>query len=399
MLALMARRGSVVGLVALLVSVLAPATASHAAVPTCFGQPATWVGTPGDDTVGVHQLGDQAVVVTLGGDDTVRLGPGDNLVCTGSGNDSVFARSGNDEIATGSGNDEVAGQRGNDTILGGPGADALYGRYGANTIDGGGGNDTIVSEGEHDVMDGGFGADAITEWGGLADTVRGGPGADALDTRDYDSYDGIYFDGEPDSVDGGAQPRGSSDTCLVNHEDVPTGCERITVSYVCAERLSTVLGTPAADTIDATSGSDVVVTLGGNDVVHAAGDTVCTGSGDDVVTGADWVVGGGGNDRLSGSRVAFGSPGDDLLRGRPALQAYLVGGGGADDVRAHSPYADHLQGGPGDDVLDARDRDPSTGDPIEGTVPDFVIGGTATDRCSVNAVDVVKGCEAQAVSH
>jgi hemolysin type calcium-binding protein len=140
MLALIARRGSVVGLVALLASVLAPATASHAAVPTCFGQPATWVGTPGDDTVGVHQLGDQAVVVTLGGADTVRLGPGDNLVCTGSGNDSVFARSGNDEIATGSGNDEVAGQRGNDTILGGPGADALYGRYGANTINGGGGN-------------------------------------------------------------------------------------------------------------------------------------------------------------------------------------------------------------------------------------------------------------------
>lgn len=89
-------------------SVDARATGSRP--PTCFGLPATVVGTPGSDeltgTDGVD------VVVALSGDDTVRTGPGRDLVCLGGGYDYASLDTGADRADGGAGDDTLDGGKG-----------------------------------------------------------------------------------------------------------------------------------------------------------------------------------------------------------------------------------------------------------------------------------------------
>src|ERR1700752_924634 len=73
--------------------------------PTCFGDPATIVGTPGDDRIrGTNQ---PDVIVARGGNDVVR------------------GRGGHDRICAGRGEDEVHGGTAEDFIRGSRGADVL----------------------------------------------------------------------------------------------------------------------------------------------------------------------------------------------------------------------------------------------------------------------------------
>ena len=102
--------------------------------PTCFGQPATIVGTPGDDTIYGTNKAD--VIVTFGGDDTVFAGNGKDLICTGYGNDVVYSGNGDDHIDAGENDDTVNAGRGDDTIDAGPGFD---------NTDGGRGYDSCIA--------------------------------------------------------------------------------------------------------------------------------------------------------------------------------------------------------------------------------------------------------------
>ncbi|HEY5988144.1 MAG TPA: hypothetical protein VIV12_17485 [Streptosporangiaceae bacterium] len=78
---------------------------AQAAVPTCFGKPATIVGTNGNDSIRGTSLPD--VIASLGGADLVHALAGNDLVCGGDGSDIVFDGYGSDAIDGGNGVDTV----------------------------------------------------------------------------------------------------------------------------------------------------------------------------------------------------------------------------------------------------------------------------------------------------
>lgn len=87
---------------------------------TCFGVPATIVGTPDNDILR-GTPGDD-VIVGLAGNDVIDGRGGDDRICGGNGNDVIQAGAGSDRVDGGAGNDVinmVDGVRGNDTVNGG----------------------------------------------------------------------------------------------------------------------------------------------------------------------------------------------------------------------------------------------------------------------------------------
>ncbi len=107
--------------------------------PTCAGEPATIVGTGGDDTI--TGTGGDDVIVAYGGDDAIHARGGNDLVCAGAGDDVVHGGVGDDAVRGGKGNDIVYGGHGSDSLVGGAGKDRLFGRAGADHLDGGSGRD------------------------------------------------------------------------------------------------------------------------------------------------------------------------------------------------------------------------------------------------------------------
>ena len=88
-------------------------------VVTCDGQPATIVGTNGDDTInGTHQ---RDVIHALGGNDRVNGRKGNDLICGGDGNDRLHGNKGADDLFGQKGNDRLNGDAGFDTCHGGRG--------------------------------------------------------------------------------------------------------------------------------------------------------------------------------------------------------------------------------------------------------------------------------------
>ena len=121
---------------ALVIGMVGVASApAFAATPTCAEQPATIVGTSGDDTIDGTAGND--VIVGLGGDDLIRGLGGSDVICGGSGDDVVRGSSAGGDIY---------GDRGNDT---------LYSR-GAAGLTGGSGNDTLnaATDGSYDLLPG-----------------------------------------------------------------------------------------------------------------------------------------------------------------------------------------------------------------------------------------------------
>jgi len=131
---------------------------------TCGGQPATHVGTSGNDTI-VGTSGDD-VIVTLGGNDTVKSKGGADIVCAGTGNDTVRAGSGNDLVLGQGGKDFLLGQGGKDRVKGGGGRDRIKGGSGPDNLRGQGANDTVRGQGGADKLNGGPGRDLCNGGGG-----------------------------------------------------------------------------------------------------------------------------------------------------------------------------------------------------------------------------------------
>lgn len=112
---------------------------------TCAGQPATMVGTAGDDLLS-GTAGDE-VIQGLGGNDTITGGGGHDLLCGGAGDDSVsLASSGSGESYGGPGDDQVfgSGEAAGDVVSGGPGNDHLVGGPAVTTYLGGRGSDSLT---------------------------------------------------------------------------------------------------------------------------------------------------------------------------------------------------------------------------------------------------------------
>jgi Ca2+-binding RTX toxin-like protein len=277
-------------------------------VPTCFGQPATIVGTSGDDTLQGTEGPD--VIFGGGGSDRIDGLGGDDLICGGRGNDGLFGGDGNDKLYGGRGSDHQDGGAGDDFILG-LRTPRIFLPYGENLI-GGPGNDRLIGTRANDSI-----------WPGPGrDRVRGRRGKDVVR---YDTAWGPVF--TPPTTRGmyvdlaAGEARGQGLDRLF-------GIESVIGTYDFANVL---LGNGQANSLSGGGKADVIRARGGGDNIAGR-------------PGRDRTYGGSGRDAIGGGEgrdVVFGSYGDDRF-----YMAELYGGG---DVQ----QSDDVWGGPGNDWAEA----------------------------------------------
>jgi Ca2+-binding RTX toxin-like protein len=292
-----------------------------AAVPRCYGQRATIVGTDRADVIVGTDRKD--VIVGLGGADIIRGGGRGDLICAGPGDDVVKG---------GGGIDVLFGEKGNDRLIGGLG---FF-------------NQIIPGPGD--------------------DFVNGGPqrenrGSDELVY--LDAPRGIVADLGAGTVTGEGNDEVKNIEWLIGslHDDVLTGSER------------------DFEVIFGADGNDVLSALGGDDAIAggAGDDQIDGGDGHDFL--ADWdltdiyglapVVGpltvdlvagtltGNGSDTLTSIEGSRGSPGDDVMVGDGGDNEFVglmdgddtVDAGGGDDIVDAGDGADDLDGGIGIDLV------------------------------------------------
>jgi hypothetical protein len=95
--------------------------AINAEIETCNGQPATIIGTNGNDIR--RGTPGQDVIYGLGGHDKLSGLAGNDLICGGTGRDKLKGGKGRDELHGEAGRDVLIGGPGKDTLQGGPGKD------------------------------------------------------------------------------------------------------------------------------------------------------------------------------------------------------------------------------------------------------------------------------------
>jgi Ca2+-binding RTX toxin-like protein len=247
--------------------------------PNCVGEPATIVGTDGNDTIAGTANDD--VIVGLGGDDMITSGgsgyDGD-LICAGDGNDTVIAGGGgffdSADVEGGAGDDRIQGSKDSMVmadyesspapvtanlgtgIVTGWGTDTLVyvsGLWGSAF------DDTLTGSAREDAIFGDAGNDTISGIAGM-DDLGGGPGSDKLD--------------------------GGTGLDLVDYFDASSGVHVNLAKGVAG-------GGAGHDTLrafEAAYGSKRADVIVGN-------------------TGANYIFGNSGNDQL------FGGKGKDRLRG------------------------------------------------------------------------------------
>jgi Ca2+-binding RTX toxin-like protein len=328
---------------------------------TCFGAPATIVGTQANDQVFGTPGPD--VIVTLGGDDGVIALGGDDRICLGPGNDVVQGNDGNDSIDAGPGNNAIDGGAGDDTIVGGPDGDSAFyldatgpvradlqtgvstgqGRDTLSGIENLGGsdyNDTFTGDGNINVLSG-FGGNDTLDGGAHSDALDGGPGNDQLIGHPGDGDAAAYVD-----TNGGVN--------VDLQANVATGDGRDTLTNV-----ESVLGSPHADKISGDGTLNFLMGFGGNDVLDGRGGfdiadfiapttaSLATGQaqsqGMEKLLNFEGLAGSNGTDHLTGDgkqNFLEGYQGDDVLAG-----------GGGPDVLFGDQGNDRLNGGAGDDKL------------------------------------------------
>ena len=332
---------SIIGISAILGSLMAAGPVGAQGGATCGGLDATIVapagsefvsGTDGDDVIVASYSQDIVVFVdALGGNDTVCVvgaAPttpeelGSMWVFGGDGDDTLFGGDGDDLLLAGDSNVEsnfVFGGRGNDFIIGSDGTDELNGNQGDDIIGGGFGDD---------VINGGQGNDLIGGEEG-DDELFGGPGNDAV-------YGGLGRD----EIFGGA-----GHDALFSHHGLDGEIENNPFAGIGTNSVSTELDT--------------------------AGSRMFGGTGNDIIIGSnrwDRMQGGDGND------ILMGLEGRDWMRGG-AGRDIVIGGAGIDDVNGNLGN---------DDML------------IQGE--DFGRGGFGTDTCHFgNGSDdtLLRSCETE----
>ncbi|WP_434618200.1 calcium-binding protein [Azospirillum sp. B2RO_4] len=315
------------------------------------------IGGRGDDVYIVDSTGDVVQEQFFEGFDEVRttlnaLTLGDNLdrlTFIGTGD---FEGTGNDLsnlIVGGAGNDTLIGGGGFDTLVGGDGDDLFYIDDTTETIEGGAGVDTAIVRYDFGVqldlaasgieqVYGGSGNDTLVGTGSTVGLViDGGAGNDSLIGGDGDD---VFYIDAGDRVEGGA----GFDTVHV------TGGQDLTFDF-------------------GYTGIERFYSGGGNDnlIAHDAAVEVDGGAGDDMLSGSDLndtFRGGEGNDRLfsrggndiliggDGDDTLFGGEGDDILIGGSGIDV-LFGEDGNDHIYVDAPTVAFLDGGAGDDTVEA----------------------------------------------
>jgi Ca2+-binding RTX toxin-like protein len=387
------------------------------------------------------------------------LGP---MVLTGGAGDDDLLRTGvgADTIDGGPGNDVLDGQEGNDILVGGPGDDTLTGSGGNDSLDGGAGIDTFNgNDGDDTFLAQDDEADAFISGGAGADTAYIDTGVDP----DPISVENVIGDGSPPppppatgcTYDAGTKTAtatlaageaatlvvagteirfgtlpvacgaattantdsitvkgaaGSSETLTIDQSGgafgpgatAETGTAEIEISLLLGDPTDVVIvkGTDAPDTIsigtngialntdtdaDVTfspvpslvevfglAGVNTITALGGAGAGSAFAGKVVLHAGD----AGDTLQGGLGNDEL------YGGAGNDTLEGRDGND--LVDGAGGNDTVSGNVGNDELIGGAGADGLFGSD-----GDDVlranDGEADPNVNGGPGTDTAYYDA--------------
>jgi len=214
-------------------------SAAQAAVPTCFGKPATHVMQPGEGSYETR-TGVVDVVVGTSGADYI-YGPGEfgpatdvgDYLCGGGGNDYIRGSAGPDHINGGDGDDTVKGWRGADVVQGNAGRDRVdegsdSSQDRANDIlRGGTGNDTLIAGWGKDKAYGDDGADTLYDLECDGPTVLdGGAANDYLESysSSFEGYGDNVCGSVADQIVGGT----GTDSAKVDRLDKVTGVETVT---------------------------------------------------------------------------------------------------------------------------------------------------------------------------
>lgn len=148
-------------------------------VALCLGEPATIMGTTGDDWIlGTSQ---RDVIAGLAGDDIIIGLGGNDLICGGAGHDDLSSSIdgsplSHDRFSGGSGNDRIRGGRGIDILRGDSGDDFLLGDEGEDHLFGGEGSDRLIGDWDFD-------GDMIDEFDGGTGTNDLCVGSTTVDTE------------------------------------------------------------------------------------------------------------------------------------------------------------------------------------------------------------------------
>ena len=297
-----------------------------------------------------------------------------------TGNDVVDGLAGDDVLYGFSGDDILLGGSGNDTLFGGDDNDVLNGGAGNDSLEGGAGNDVLEGGRGNDRLDGGVGDDAYYFEAGWGDDV----------IYDHEGRNSIHFTGvAAESLflrrNGesllilnqatGDQLQILSYFSFFNEESSPNRTMRFFFDGAETWDLETIKnkvleGSSGDDNITGTGGNDVIDARAGSDTINGGdgNDTLYGDAGDDLLngdSGDDHLFGGEGNDTLhggSGYDQLYGEAGDDHLYGNGVLDGgtgndylegsgLLIGGEGNDTLKGQG--FDTLQGGAGDDIIEA----------------------------------------------
>jgi hypothetical protein len=183
-------------------------------------------GTSGNDVIEVGYTGDpegdlidagDGINGSVGDEDVVRAGDGNDAVLSGEGDDTIYGEDGDDLLQSENGDDKVFGGEGEDTIKTGDGNDIALGEDDDDKILGEDGNDLLVGGEGQDILDGGADDDILTggtrTGGDGDDSMYGGAGSDRFDvgtgggtkTVEGDAYSGLFGLGgpavDPDDID------------------------------------------------------------------------------------------------------------------------------------------------------------------------------------------------------
>ena len=347
---------TIVAALTLLVA-LTTVAAAQADPHECYGQPATIVGTDGDDDLEGTDGDD--VVVLLAGDDEFDGHDGNDIVCGGDGEDTLDGGDGDDIIDGEAGNDDLDGDGGDDLVFGGSGEDKIDGGRGDDELYGGPDADELSGQSDSDVLYGGAGVDDLS----------GGTGTDWCSdlADDMFSCETQSDAAEPDQAGTTSTnpPQESTTTSSGNPADSSTtttapptsATQPVEAPSICDGLTPTIIGTEGGDVLNGTEGDDIILGLGGGDVIHGLGgnDIICGG------TGGDSIHGGPGADQLDGG------PGSDVVYGHEGADT-IYGGSGHDQLTGDEGD-DHIEGGPGSDTITGGSGlDTLIGDPSEDTV-------------------------------
>ncbi|WP_348641977.1 calcium-binding protein [Methylobacterium sp. WL9] len=324
----------------------------------------------------------------IGGKDVIKAGEGSNIVIGGMDADSIETGSGRDIVLGDSGllrfdaNGVLAQVTSTDTTLGGD--DSMNAGDGDNLVLGGVGSDTITVGSGADIVLGDSGdvryavgivtsITTIDATSGAGDTIRagngdnlvfGGLGGDAITTGLGNDVI-VGDDGRATFADGVLAVLETIDPTIGGGDTIVAGDgDNLVFGGVGADRILTGTG---ADMIFGDNARAELALVGGRAVVRRAtttdplaggDDRIEAGDGNDTVsggTGADVILGGGGHDVLFGDHMLYDVA---LPVNQRAVSTFTaaVDGGGNDTIEGGAGD-DFLYGQQGDDTLSGGDGD------------------------------------------